>query len=158
MQIGFILSLIFAILIAAFALKNGDNVNIDLFFTTREVSQAIVILISTAFGAIMVMILGLVRQIKLSLKIKEQSKKIDTLEEEKQELETQLNTEIEETLLEEEINNDVELEPVEDEIQPEANNNIEGKEKDEIDKMIENEMEEVTQEENEEKKTCEKNE
>lgn len=90
MQLGFVMSLVFAIIIAIFALNNGEEVTIDFLFTTNEVSQALVILISTAFGAVMVAIFGLVRQIKLSLKVKEQGKKIKTLQEEKDELLIQL--------------------------------------------------------------------
>lgn len=93
MQIGFVLSLIFAILIATFAIKNGESVSIDLFFTTKQVSQAIVILISAAFGAVIVTILGLVRQIRLSLRIKEQKKKIKTLEEQNNEYKIRLGEE-----------------------------------------------------------------
>ncbi len=80
MQFGFIISLVAAILVAVFAIKNGESVTIDLFFTTKEVSQAIVILISAASGAIIVAILGLYRQIKMSFKIKELTKKVAALE------------------------------------------------------------------------------
>lgn len=86
MQLGFVFSLVFAIIIAAFALNNGEKVTIDFLFTTHEVSQALVILVSTAFGAVIVTIFGLVRQIKLSLKVKEQGKAIKALQEEKDEL------------------------------------------------------------------------
>lgn len=79
MQVGFILSLIFAIIIAVFAIKNGNEVNIDFIVTTKQVSQAIVILVSTALGAIIVTILGLVRQVKLTMKIREQKSIIEKL-------------------------------------------------------------------------------
>lgn len=91
MQAGFIFSLVFAILIAVFALKNGNNVTVDFLFAEIEVSQAIVIFVSAALGAIIVTILGLVRQVKLSLKIKEQSKKINSLESEKGTLENRIS-------------------------------------------------------------------
>ncbi|WP_425446023.1 LapA family protein [Dethiothermospora halolimnae] len=79
MQVGFVLSLIFAIIIAVFAIKNGNEVNIDFIVTTKQVSQAIVILVSTALGAIIVTILGLVRQVKLTMKIREQKSIIEKL-------------------------------------------------------------------------------
>lgn len=84
MQAGFIISLFFAILVAVFALRNGNNVNIDFLFAKIQVSQAIVIFVSAALGAIIVTILGVVRHVKLSMKIKEQSKLIGSLESEKQ--------------------------------------------------------------------------
>ena len=92
MQLVFVLSLVFAIIIAVFALNNGEKVTIDFLFSTKEVSQALVILVSTAFGAVIVAVLGLVAQIKLSLKVKEQGKQIKTLQEEKDELLMQLET------------------------------------------------------------------
>lgn len=91
MQIGFILSLIFAIIIAIFALQNGDKVTVDFLFADIEVSQAIVIFVSAALGAIIVTILGFIRQVKLSLKIKEQAKRISVLENEKQNMEHRID-------------------------------------------------------------------
>ncbi|KGG81512.1 hypothetical protein Y919_00695 [Caloranaerobacter azorensis H53214] len=90
MEISFIFSLIFAILVAVFALKNADSVMIDFFFAKVQVSQAIVIFVSAALGAVIVTILGFVRQLKLTLKIKEQSRKIKKLEEEKVLLESRI--------------------------------------------------------------------
>ncbi|WP_099191373.1 LapA family protein [Tepidibacter mesophilus] len=82
MQLGFIISLIFAILVALFAVQNSGSVVISFLFAEFNISQALVILISAALGAIIVMLLGFIKQIKLKLKIKEQSKKIKSLEEE----------------------------------------------------------------------------
>ncbi len=90
MQVGFIISLVFAILVAVFALRNGNNVNIDFLFAKIQISQAIVIFVSAALGAVIVTILGLVRHLKLSMKIKEQSKLISSLENEKQILENKI--------------------------------------------------------------------
>ncbi|PAB56632.1 LapA family protein [Anaeromicrobium sediminis] len=82
MQFGFIFSLIFAILVALFAIQNSESVVISFLFAEFNVSQALVILISSVLGAVIVMLLGVIKQIKLQLKIKEQSKKIKNLEEE----------------------------------------------------------------------------
>jgi len=82
MQFGFIISLIFAILVAVFAIQNSGSVVISFLFAEFNISQALVILISAALGAIIVMLLGFIKQIKLKLKIKEQLKKIKNLEEE----------------------------------------------------------------------------
>ena len=91
MQAGFIFSLVFAIIVAVFALKNGNTVTVDFLFAEIEVSQAIVIFVSAALGAVIVTILGLVRQVKLSLRIKEQQKKISSLENEKNTLENRID-------------------------------------------------------------------
>lgn len=90
MQAGFILSLIFAIIVALFALKNANSVLIDFIFAKIEVSQAIVIFVSAALGAVIVTMLGIVRQIKLSMKVKEQGKKIESLETQKNDLENRI--------------------------------------------------------------------
>lgn len=82
MQFGFIISLIFAILVAVFAIQNSGSVVISFMFAEFNISQALVILVSAALGAIIVMLLGFVKQIKLKLKIKEQLKRIKSLEEE----------------------------------------------------------------------------
>lgn len=82
MQVGFILSLVFAILVTVFALQNSEVVDVNFLFANVPVSQALVIFISAALGAIIVTILGLFRQFKLSRKIKEQNKDISKLKSE----------------------------------------------------------------------------
>ena len=86
MQKSFILSLFFATIVAVFALKNADKVLIDFIFTEVNVSQALIIFISAILGAVIVAIMGSVRNFKLNKKIKELSKKVDILEKEKNEL------------------------------------------------------------------------
>ncbi|KPU28016.1 hypothetical protein TR13x_01315 [Caloranaerobacter sp. TR13] len=113
MEIGFIFSLIFAILVAVFALKNADSVMIDFFFAKIQVSQAIVIFVSAALGAVIVTILGLVRQLKLTLKIKEQARKIKKLEEEK----TLLESRIEEIISEKDLKIETDFEASNKEIE-----------------------------------------
>ncbi|EOD00661.1 LapA family protein [Caldisalinibacter kiritimatiensis] len=98
MQIGFIFSLVFAIIIAVFALQNGEVVSVDFLFASVEVSQAIVIFVSAALGAFIVSIMGVVRQVKLKLKLKDQDKKIKEMSKTNEELETrilELNKELE---------------------------------------------------------------
>ncbi|TAH60172.1 MAG: LapA family protein [Gottschalkiaceae bacterium] len=91
MQAGFIISLFFAIIVAVFALKNGGSVNIDFIFAKVQVSQAIVIFVSAALGAVIVAFLGLVRQVKLTMKLKEQGKLINSLNSDKQSLENEIH-------------------------------------------------------------------
>lgn len=70
MEKGFVLSLIFAAIIALFALNNSEKVLIDLFFTEIQMSQAIIILVSTLFGAIIAAIFSGVRSLKSKKEIK----------------------------------------------------------------------------------------
>ena len=77
MEKGFIFSLIFAAIVAVFALNNGDKVLIDFLFTKVEISQAIVIFASAILGAVTVSILGGVKHLKFKKEIKELNKKID---------------------------------------------------------------------------------
>ena len=74
MEKGFILSLVFALIVGFFALSNSEKVGIDLIFVTLEISQAIVIFISAFLGAIIVAILGWVRDLKYKKTIKELTK------------------------------------------------------------------------------------
>ena len=83
MEKGFILSLIFAAIVAVFALKNGDKVLIDFLFTKVEISQAIVIFASAISGAVTVSILGTMKNLKFKKEIKELKKNYDLAEEEK---------------------------------------------------------------------------
>lgn len=80
MQFTFIISLVFAIFIAIFAVMNSGVVAINLFFSKFETSLAIVILGSAALGAIIIYLVGTVNKFKSSRKIKELEKKVLKLE------------------------------------------------------------------------------
>src|SRR5690606_23593118 len=82
MEKSFILSLIFAVIVAVFALKNGDKVLIDFIFTKVEVSQAIVIFLSAILGAVVVAILNGVKNVKHKKEIRDLNKKIQSIKEE----------------------------------------------------------------------------
>lgn len=71
MQIWFIISLLFSVIVAFFAVLNSSVVSINLFFQSFELSQSIVILVSAVSGAIIVLFLGLFSKVKSSLKIRE---------------------------------------------------------------------------------------
>lgn len=71
MQIWFIFSLLFSLIVAAFAVLNSDIVTIKLFWANYEVSQSIVIIFSAALGATILFFLGLFSKIKSGLKIRE---------------------------------------------------------------------------------------
>ena len=72
MQLYFILSLITSIIVIIFAITNAAAVPVRVFFAQYELSLALIIFISTAFGAIIASMLGLVKQFKL----KKQNKKL----------------------------------------------------------------------------------
>lgn len=87
MEKGFIIALIFAIIIAVFALNNGDMVLIDFLFTEVRMSQAVVIFGSSILGAVIMAILGAVRNFKLKRENKEIVSELDQLREDKTNLE-----------------------------------------------------------------------
>lgn len=78
-QVMFIVSLVFAIIITIFALTNATPVVISLFFYKFTASQALIIFISAALGAVIVTSLGIVRHIKLKNEIKVLHKANDEL-------------------------------------------------------------------------------
>lgn len=82
MEIRFVFSLICAIFIALFAILNSSIVTINFLFAEFKISQALVILLTAVLGAIIVMLLGAVKQFKLKRKIKELTKSVEGLEEE----------------------------------------------------------------------------
>jgi uncharacterized integral membrane protein len=82
MEARFVISLVFAILVAIFAIQNSSIIVINFLFTQFSISQALVILISAVIGAIIVMILAAITRIKLSMKLNLSIKAITKLEEE----------------------------------------------------------------------------
>lgn len=82
MALRFIVSLAFAILVAVFAIQNSSSVTIKFLFAQFNTSQALIILISAIVGAVIVLFLAAITQIKLNLKIKNSAKTISKLEEE----------------------------------------------------------------------------
>jgi uncharacterized integral membrane protein len=96
----FIVSLLFAVVVTVLALQNAGSVEVNFFTIKIAVSQALVILISTMFGAVIVMLLSLVRLVKLRSKVKNSNKTIIALEEENRQLIYKLaaNTKIQKTV------------------------------------------------------------
>lgn len=86
MEKGFILSLIFAAIVAVFALNNANKVMIDFLFKKVEISQAIIIFASALLGAITVSILGGIKNLKFRKEIKDLNKRIDFIQEERDNL------------------------------------------------------------------------
>src|SRR6056297_3453783 len=107
MQLSFIIVLIISIFISIFAIQNGGEVTIDLFFARYSVSQALVILISVGSGALIAGILGAFKRIKKSKEIRDLNKKIKALEDESAVLKEKLKNEENENAELEKINVDL---------------------------------------------------
>lgn len=90
MEFKFIISLLFAVLVAIFAIQNAGNVEINFLFTKFTISQAVIILCSAIVGAIIILLLGLVKQIRQNMKIKQLNKEIEMLTEERDNLQAQI--------------------------------------------------------------------
>lgn len=86
----FVLALIFALIVAVFALQNAGAVDISFLNMELSISQALVILISAVFGALVVALLSLIRWIKCQTKIKSSAKMITALELENKQLKMKL--------------------------------------------------------------------
>ena len=82
MQVWFIFSLIFSLIVAAFAVLNSEVVTIKFFWVNYELSQSAVILVSAVFGAAIAIFLGLFNKIKSSLKIRELTNNLKNAEKE----------------------------------------------------------------------------
>lgn len=65
MQKNIIITLLFSIVIAVFAILNAAAISVNLIFVTLEVSAALVILISASLGAVLVYFLNLAAKMKL---------------------------------------------------------------------------------------------
>jgi uncharacterized integral membrane protein len=78
-QILFIISLIFAIIITIFAITNAEPVTINLIYQEVIASQALVIFVSAAIGAVIVSMLGIIKYIKLTMGLKKLKKENEAL-------------------------------------------------------------------------------
>ena len=65
-QLLFVVGLIFAVLVTVFAMTNAKPVTINLLFTKLEASQALLVFISAAMGAVIVTLMGLIRHFRLT--------------------------------------------------------------------------------------------
>ena len=68
-QLLFISGLILAILVTIFAITNANPVVLNLFFYQFSASQALIIFVSAALGAIIVLLLGVVNYFKKNREI-----------------------------------------------------------------------------------------
>lgn len=79
MQKNLIITLLFSIFIALFAILNASAVPINFIFATVDISIALVILISASIGAIILYSMGAISKIKARKMIKEKDKIIESL-------------------------------------------------------------------------------
>ncbi|MBO8127618.1 MAG: LapA family protein [Peptococcaceae bacterium] len=81
MQFYLFLLLIFAIVVAIFAVQNAGPVTIHfLVWAFEDISLSLVVLGSVAVGAVMALIFGFIRQLKLSWRIRELTAKVADLQ------------------------------------------------------------------------------
>ncbi|MDD4565168.1 MAG: LapA family protein [Eubacteriales bacterium] len=76
--------------IAIFAVQNAGAVEVRFLTFELSVSQALVILISAVFGALVALMLSLIRWLRAKSKAKNASKTINKLEQENKQLKTKL--------------------------------------------------------------------
>jgi putative membrane protein len=86
LEFKFVISLLFAVMVAIFAIQNSAVVEISFLFAKFSISQAVVILISALAGAFIVLLLSLVKQIGQNKVIKQLKLDIKALEEERDNL------------------------------------------------------------------------
>ena len=82
MRFGFIISLVFAIIVAIFGIQNAAVISVNFFSTTLNISLALIIFISAIIGAIVVTLLGLQKEFTLSRGNKQLTKKAKNFEDE----------------------------------------------------------------------------
>ena len=80
MRIGFIISLIFAILVALFGIQNASVIPVNFFSTKFYISLALIIFVSAIIGAIVVTLLGLQKEFSLSRGNRRLTRKADDFE------------------------------------------------------------------------------
>jgi uncharacterized integral membrane protein len=82
MQIYFILSLLFSVVVALFAVINSEIIEISYFLGKIEVAQSVVILVSAAFGALIMGLFAVFSKFKSGLRTRKLNGRIKTLEKE----------------------------------------------------------------------------
>lgn len=90
MEFKFIISLMFAVIVAIFAIQNAGSIEVKFFFANFRISQAVVILGSAIVGSIIVLLLGLVKQIKQNKIVKKLTQEIEDIKLENNNLQAKL--------------------------------------------------------------------
>lgn len=79
MQKQFILFILLSILVAIFAITNANVMTVQLFLWSFQLSGSLVILLSVALGAGLVLMFGIYRSIKTRITIRDLDKNISNL-------------------------------------------------------------------------------
>lgn len=79
-QLLLIVALLFALAVAVFAVQNAEYIVVQLFNLEFETSLVVVVLAAAAAGALSAGIIGFVRQIKSSLRIRQLQSQVNKLE------------------------------------------------------------------------------
>ncbi|MDQ7791180.1 MAG: LapA family protein [Clostridia bacterium] len=91
MQVYLIMALVFALVVAVFAVQNAIAVDIQfLFWGLPRVPLSLVILASVVSGAVIVFVVGIMHQIQMTMRIRELSAKNGQLEKTLDELKAKL--------------------------------------------------------------------
>ncbi|MDD5559164.1 LapA family protein [Candidatus Methylomirabilis sp.] len=96
-QLSLVGFLILAVVIATFSVQNSGEAVVKFIWWQFQSSLVIVILISTALGAIMAIFLSLPGTFRLRMRLREQAQRIATLEQQRHECETKHAKDISET-------------------------------------------------------------
>jgi len=86
----FVLSLVFALVVALFAIQNAYSVDVKFLAWEVNISQALIVLVSAIFGALAAAFLGLVNQMKLKAVIRGDKRTITALQDENQAIKVKL--------------------------------------------------------------------
>ncbi|MBO8141439.1 MAG: LapA family protein [Firmicutes bacterium] len=81
MQFLFVLALLFALAVAVFAVQNAEPITVNLIRWQLETSLVVVVLGSAATGAMVAGLVGLVRQLRASWRIRQLQSQVHRLEE-----------------------------------------------------------------------------
>ncbi|WP_077617992.1 LapA family protein [Bacillus sinesaloumensis] len=97
-QWNLILGLLFALIVAIFAVVNVDSVRVNYVFGNSDIPLILIILGSALLGGLIVGMFGILRQYKQQRQIKRLEKEIATLKNEKAEpFESETKTDVEKT-------------------------------------------------------------
>jgi uncharacterized integral membrane protein len=79
MQKQFIFLILVSIIVAIFALTNAEVITVRLFFWTYQLSGSLVILISVALGALLVLVFGLYKSVKTKFSLRNLNNEVVSL-------------------------------------------------------------------------------
>ena len=91
MAFKFVIALIFTLFVGIFAIQNANPVTVGFLAWQAEISQALLIIIAAISGAVIALLLSLVRKVKSNQNLKTEQKNTRNLEQENTELKKKLS-------------------------------------------------------------------